>query len=410
MLSRKKDKIINDPIYGFVQIEKGIILDLIEHPFFQRLRRISQLGLSYLVYPGAYHTRFHHTIGCFFLMNKAIDQIRKKGHKITGKEAEAVCIAILLHDIGHGPFSHTLEKSIVNHINHEMLSLLFMEELNRQFKGKLTLAIQIFKDEYKKRFLHQLVSSQLDMDRLDYLKRDSFYSGVQEGVIGTERIINMLNVIDDNLVIEEKGIYSIEKFLIARRLMYWQVYLHKTVLSAENTLIKTLKRAKELIKEGKEVFATPPLFFFLKNNFTKKDFENNEYLLQQFARLDDHDIYTCLKQWMDHEDIVLSKLSNMIINRKLLKVKIQKKPFSQKAISDKKTAVMQKLDLSRNLTDYFVFSGKISNKAYSYEKAKINILLKDGSIKELKDASDQTLSQMLSKRINKFSLCYLNIK
>ena len=410
MLSRKKDKIINDPIYGFVQIEKGIILDLIEHPFFQRLRRISQLGLSYLVYPGAYHTRFHHTIGCFFLMNKAIDQIRKKGHKITGKEAEAVCIAILLHDIGHGPFSHTLEKSIVNHINHEMLSLLFMEELNRQFKGKLTLAIQIFKDEYKKRFLHQLVSSQLDMDRLDYLKRDSFYSGVQEGVIGTERIINMLNVIDDNLVIEEKGIYSIEKFLIARRLMYWQVYLHKTVLSAENTLIKTLKRAKELIKEGKEVFATPPLFLFLKNNFTKKDFENNEYLLQQFARLDDHDIYTCLKQWMDHEDIVLSKLSNMIINRKLLKVKIQKKPFSQKAISDKKTAVMQKLDLSRNLTDYFVFSGKISNKAYSYEKAKINILLKDGSIKELKDASDQTLSQMLSKRINKFSLCYLNIK
>ena len=410
MLSRKKDKIINDPIYGFVQIEKGIFLDLIEHPFFQRLRRISQLGLSYLVYPGAYHTRFHHAIGCFFLMNKAIDQIRKKGHKITVKEAEAVCIAILLHDIGHGPFSHTLEKSIVNHINHEMLSLLFMEELNRQFKGKLTLAIQIFKDKYKKRFLHQLVSSQLDMDRLDYLKRDSFYSGVQEGVIGTERIINMLNVVDDNLVIEEKGIYSIEKFLIARRLMYWQVYLHKTVLSAENTLIKTLKRAKELIKERKDIFTTPPLLFFLKNNFTKKDFENNEHLLQQFARLDDHDIYTCLKQWMNHEDIVLSKLSNMIINRKLLKVKIQKKPFSQKAIEDKKTAVMKKLNLSRNLTDYFVFSGKISNKAYSYEKAKINILLKDGSIKELKDASDQTLNKMLSKRVNKFSLCYLNIK
>ena len=285
-----------------------------------------------------------------------------------------------------------------------------MEELNREFKGKLSLAIQIFKDKYKKRFLHQLVSSQLDMDRLDYLKRDSFYSGVQEGVIGTERIINMLNVVNDNLVIEEKGIYSIEKFLIARRLMYWQVYLHKTVLSAENTLIKTLKRAKELIKERKDIFTTPPLLFFLKNNFTKKDFENNEHLLQQFARLDDHDIYTCLKQWMNHKDIVLSRLSNMIINRKLLKVKIQKKPFSQKAIEDKKTAVMKKLNLSRNLTDYFVFSGKISNKAYSYEKAKINILLKDGSIKELKDASDQTLNQMLSKRVNKFSLCYLNIK
>ena len=285
-----------------------------------------------------------------------------------------------------------------------------MEELNRQFKGKLSLAIQIFKNKYKKRFLHQLVSSQLDMDRLDYLKRDSFYSGVQEGVIGTERIINMLNVVDDNLVIEEKGIYSIEKFLIARRLMYWQVYLHKTVLSAENTLIKTLKRAKELIKERKDIFTTPPLLFFLKNNFTKKDFENNKHLLQQFARLDDHDIYICLKQWMNHKDIVLSRLSNMIINRKLLKVKIQKKPFSQKAIEDKKTAVMKKLNLSRNLTDYFVFSGKISTKAYSYEKAKINILLKDGSIKELKDASDQTLNKMLSKRVNKFSLCYLNIK
>ena len=285
-----------------------------------------------------------------------------------------------------------------------------MEELNRQFKGKLTLAIQIFKDEYKKKFLHQLVSSQLDMDRLDYLKRDSFYSGVQEGVIGTERIINMLNVVDDNLVIEEKGIYSIEKFLIARRLMYWQVYLHKTVLSAENTLIKTLKRAKELIEERKEIFATPALLFFLKNNFTKKDFENNTQLLQQFAKLDDHDIYACLKQWMNHEDIVLSKLSNMIINRKLLKVKIQNTPFSQKAIEDKKTAVMQKLHLHRNLVDYFVFSDKISNSAYSYEKAKINILLKDGSIKELKDASDQTLNQMLSKSVNKFFLFYLNIK
>ena len=409
MSSLKKDKIINDPIYGFVQIEKGIIFNLIEHPFFQRLRRISQLGLSYLVYPGANHSRFHHAIGCVFLMNKAIDQIRKKGHKISDKEAEAVCIAILLHDIGHGPFSHTLEKNIVN-INHESLSLFFMQELNEQFGGKLSLAIQIFKDEYKKKFLHQLVSSQLDMDRLDYLKRDSFYSGVQEGVIGTERIINMLNVVDDYLVIEEKGIYSIEKFLIARRLMYWQVYLHKTVLSAENTLIKILKRARELIKEKKEIFATSALLSFLKNNFTKKDFENNAQLLQQFAKLDDHDIYACLKQWMNHEDIVLSKLSNMIINRKLLKVKIQNKPFSQKAIADKKTAVMQKLNLHKNLADYFVFSDKISNSAYSYEKAKINILLKDENIKELKDASDKTLNQMLSKKVNKFFLCYVNIK
>ena len=405
----KKDKIINDPIYGFVQIEKGIIFNLIEHPFFQRLRRISQLGLSYLVYPGANHSRFHHAIGCVFLMNKAIDQIRKKGHKISDKEAEAVCIAILLHDIGHGPFSHTLEKNIVN-INHESLSLFFMQELNEQFGGKLSLAIQIFKDEYKKKFLHQLVSSQLDMDRLDYLKRDSFYSGVQEGVIGTERIINMLNVVDDHLVIEEKGIYSIEKFLIARRLMYWQVYLHKTVLSAENTLIKTVNRAKELILEGKEVFATPALLFFLENKFRKKDFENNPKLLHQFAKLDDHDILSSLKQWTTDDDNVLALLSNMIINRKLLKVKIQQKPFSQQEISKHKKEVMKRLKITEEKADFFVFSEKVSNSAYSYEKAKINILMKDGSIKELKDASDQLLNEMISKKVNKFFLCYPDIK
>tara|TARA_B100000809_G_scaffold18124_1_gene16021 strand:+ start:753 stop:1988 length:1236 start_codon:yes stop_codon:yes gene_type:complete len=405
----KKDKIINDPIYGFVQIEKGIIFNLIEHPFFQRLRRISQLGLSYLVYPGANHSRFHHAIGCVFLMNKAIDQIRKKGHKISDKEAEAVCIAILLHDIGHGPFSHTLEKNIVN-INHESLSLFFMQELNEQFGGKLSLAIQIFKDEYKKKFLHQLVSSQLDMDRLDYLKRDSFYSGVQEGVIGTERIINMLNVVDDHLVIEEKGIYSIEKFLIARRLMYWQVYLHKTVLSAENTLIKTVNRAKELILEGKEVFATPALLFFLENKFRKKDFENNPKLLHQFAKLDDHDILSSLKQWTTDDDNVLALLSNMIINRKLLKVKIQQKPFSQQEISKHKKEVMKRLKITEEKADFFVFSEKVSNSAYSYEKAKINILMKDGSIKELKDASDQLLNKMISKKVNKFFLCYPDMK
>jgi len=405
MLSRKKDKIINDPIYGFVHLEKGIILDLIEHPFFQRLRRISQLGLSYLVYPGAYHTRFHHAIGCVFLMNKAIDQLRKKGQKITGKEAEAVCIAILLHDIGHGPFSHALEKSIVNNINHEIISLLFMEELNKEFGGKLSLAIQIFKDEYKKKFLHQLVSSQLDMDRLDYLKRDSFYSGVQEGVIGTERIINMLNVEEDELVIEEKGIYSIEKFLIARRIMYWQVYLHKTVLSAENTLIKILQRAKELIAKGENIFTTPTLLYFLRNKFSVEDFENNPEILHQFAQLDDHDIYTALKQWAKHEDFVLSTLSNSIINRKLLKVKIQNKAFSRKTITDVKIEVMQKLNLRKSEVDFFVFSDKVSNSAYNFEKSKINILMKDGSIKEIKDASDQLLNSV-RKKVNKFFLCF----
>jgi len=264
MLSRKKDKIINDPIYGFVNLENGIITDLIDHPFFQRLRKIAQLGLSHLVYPGAHHSRFHHAIGCLHLMNKAITQFKNKGHLITDEEAEALKIAILLHDIGHGPFSHALEHSIASNISHEHLSYLFMQNLNAQFNGKLSLAIEIFNNKHPKKFLHQLVSSQLDMDRLDYLKRDSFFSGVTEGNIGTERIINMLNIVDDKLVVEEKGIYSIEKFLIARRLMYWQVYLHKTVVSAENMLIKVLKRAKYLMMNNKEIFTTPSLALFLK--------------------------------------------------------------------------------------------------------------------------------------------------
>ena len=404
---KKEAKIINDPIYGFVQIDKGIIYNLIEHPFFQRLRRISQLGLAYLVYPGAYHTRFHHALGCLFLMNRSIEQIRKKGHIITNKEAEAVKIAILLHDIGHGPFSHALEKSIVSHIKHEKISLLYMQELNRQYKGKLSLAIKIFRNKYKKKFLHQLVSSQLDMDRLDYLNRDSFYSGVQEGVIGTERIINMLNIVDDNLVIEEKGTYSIEKFLIARRLMYWQVYLHKTVLSAENTLIKVLKRAKELINEKKYIFTTPALLFFLENNITKNKLEEDNSLLRKFAELDDHDIYTCLKQWINNKDIVISKLSDSIVNRRLLKVKISNKPFSKKLILEKKKSIMRNFGININLADYFVFSDKISNRAYFNGKSDINILLKDGSIRKLRYSSDLNLGQVLSKKIDKFFLCFL---
>lgn len=409
MSGLNKDKIINDPIYGFVKVEKGIIHELVEHPFFQRLRRISQLGLSYLVYPGAHHSRFHHAIGCVFLMNKAIDQLRKKGHKISQKEAEAVCIAILLHDIGHGPFSHTLEKSFIA-INHESLSLLFMQTLNEQFNGKLSLAIQIFKNEYKKKFLYQLVSGQLDMDRLDYLKRDSFYSGVQEGVIGTERIINMLDVVDDNLVVEEKGIYSIEKFLIARRLMYWQVYLHKTVLSAEHTLIKIMQRAKELIKKGEEVHASEPLFFFLKIKAAKIDFDKNAELLNQFALLDDYDIISALKQWCNHKDYVLSSLSKMIIERELLKIKIQNKVFSKKEIIDTKTKVMKSFNVNADDVNYLVFSDKVSNSAYNYEKAKINILMKDGGIKEIKDASNQLSNGIIAKKVNKFFLCYPNLK
>ena len=330
MISHNKDKIINDPIYGFITLNSGILTNLIDHHYFQRLRRISQLGLSYLVYPGANHSRFHHAIGCMHLMKKAIHQIRRKGHNITNKEAEGLKIAILLHDIGHGPFSHALENSIVSGLSHEDLSILFMKRLNKEFNGKLSLAIKIFNNTYPKKFLHQLVSSQLDMDRLDYLKRDSFFSGVTEGNIGSERIINMLNIVNDELVVEEKGIYSIEKFLIARRLMYWQVYLHKTVISAENMLIKVLKRVKFLIANKDTVYTTTDLEIFLRNNFSKKDIENNPNLLDSFSELDDYDIYTCLKQWKNCHDFVLSNLSRRIIYRKLLKIKIVNEPILEK--------------------------------------------------------------------------------
>ena len=308
MFSRKKDKIINDPIYGFITIDEGIITDLINHPYFQRLRRISQLGLSYLVYPGANHSRYNHALGCMHLMTKAILQIRKKGHSITEIESEALKIAILLHDIGHGPFSHALENSFVKDVKHEEMSLMYMQKLNDEFNGKLSLAIKIFKNTYSKKFLHQLVSSQLDMDRLDYLKRDSFFSGVTEGNIGTERIINMLDVRNGKLVVEEKGIYSIEKFLFARRLMYWQVYLHKTVVSAEQMLINLLHRVKYLLQSDKKIFVTPSLKLFLKNNLTKADFIENKNLIKMFSELDDFDIYTCLKYWKNSDDFVVSNL------------------------------------------------------------------------------------------------------
>lgn len=408
MQNRKKDKIINDPIYGFVKLDKGIITDLIDHPYFQRLRKISQLGLSYLVYPGAHHTRFHHAIGCMYLMNKAITQIRNKGHEITEEEAEALKIAILLHDIGHGPFSHALEHSIASNISHEHLSILFMQRLNEQFNGKLSLAIKIFKGEYPKHFLHQLVSSQLDMDRLDYLKRDSFFSGVTEGNVGTDRIINMLDVVNDNLVVEEKGIYSIEKFLIARRLMYWQVYLHKTVISAENMLIKVLHRAKELISKGEELYATPSLSVFLNKNYTLEDFQKNPNLLDEFSQLDDFDIYASLKYWQNSSDFVLSKLSEMIINRNLLKIKIQNTQFSSKEIESKQLDIQKKFNLNKEETSYFIFSDKVSNSTYNIEKANINILMKNGLIVDITSASDQFDISALNKKVKKYFICYPN--
>ena len=409
MQETKKNKIINDPIYGFITLERGIVFDLIEHPFFQRLRRITQLGLSYLVYPGAYHTRFHHALGCMFLMEKAILQIRNKGHEISFEEEEALKIAILLHDIGHGPFSHALENSIANNISHEDLSKLFMEKLNNEFDGKLSLAIQIFNNKHSKKFLHQLVSSQLDMDRLDYLKRDSFFTGVTEGNIGTERIINMLDVVNDHLVIEEKGIYSIEKFLIARRFMYWQVYLHKTVVSAENTLIKILKRAKQLIQNGEDIFSSSSLKIFLKNNYTIDHFKKNDVILETFSKLDDHDIYSCIKEWSNHDDFILSSLSIRILNRKPLKIKTQNEKFLEKEINKLKQKVSEKYNISIDDTNYLVFTGKVSNNAYQYHKTHINILMKNGEIKDITDASDQFNIDALSKTVNKYFLCYPKI-
>jgi HD superfamily phosphohydrolase len=410
MQNRKKDKIINDPIYGFVKLDKGIITDLIDHPYFQRLRKISQLGLSYLVYPGAHHTRFHHAIGCMYLMDKAITQIQNKGHEITTDEAEALKIAILLHDIGHGPFSHALEHSIASNISHEHLSFLFMQRLNEQFDGKLSLAIEIFKDNHPKKFLHQLVSSQLDMDRLDYLKRDSFFSGVTEGNIGSDRIINMLDVVNDNLVVEEKGIYSIEKFLIARRLMYWQVYLHKTVVSAENMLIKVLQRAKELINKKQAIYASPSLAVFLNNNYTLTDFNTNPQLLNEFAELDDFDIYSSLKYWKNNPDFVLSSLSEMILNRKLLKIKVQNTEFSAAEIENETTKIQTQFNISKQEAEYFVFSDKVSNSTYNIEKANINIFMKNGDVIDITSASDQFNIDALNKTINKYFLCYPKLK
>tara|TARA_X000000368_G_scaffold264412_1_gene209355 strand:- start:943 stop:2199 length:1257 start_codon:yes stop_codon:yes gene_type:complete len=406
MISCKKDKIINDPIYGFITLEGGIITNLINHPYFQRMRRISQLGLSYLVYPGANHSRFHHALGCMHLVTKAVHQIRKKGHSISEKEAEALKIAILLHDIGHGPFSHALEDSIAIGLSHEDLSILFMKELNKEFNGKLSQAIEIFNNTHHKKFLHQLVSSQLDMDRLDYLKRDSFFSGVAEGNIGTERIINMLDVINDELVVEEKGIYSIEKFLIARRLMYWQVYLHKTVVSAENMLIKILKRAKSLITNDVNIFTTPSLKIFLRNNFTKEDFEKDPKLLANFSELDDFDIYTCLKYWKDCDDFVLSSLSRRIINREILKIKIVKEPIQEQEKDYLIDLFCKKHNCSKEEAGFFVFSYRVSNNTYNIEKSNINILMKNGDVIDIATASDQFNIEFLNKTVNKYFLCY----
>ncbi|MBB3122916.1 hypothetical protein FHS04_000404 [Mesoflavibacter sabulilitoris] len=399
-----KLKILNDPIYGFITIPNSTIFDLIEHKYFQRLRRISQMGLSYLVYPGAHHTRFHHAIGCMHLMQKAVQVLRFKGVKIYKEEEEALYIAILLHDIGHGPFSHAMEHSIVNGVSHEEISVLFMQKLNEEFNGDLTLAIKIFKGDYHRKFMLQLISSQIDMDRADYLKRDSFYTGVSEGNINSERIITMLNVKDDELVIEHKGIYSVEKFLVARRLMYWQVYLHKTSLVAEQLVIRVLKRAKELSRQGVKLEASKPLQFFLKNEITLNEFDDN--CLDTFAKLDDYDIISAMKSWQHHEDFVLSNLCEMIIDRQLLKVKIKKKPIKEDILSTHLKSLMDKYNITEDEAKYFVFKGEISNQAYTRSKQNIKILYKSGKVDDVVKASDQLNLKALSKKVTKHYICY----
>lgn len=406
-MNYNKRKIINDPVLGFITIPTEFLYDLIQHPYMQRLNRIKQLGLASFVYPGTQHTRFQHSIGAMHLMNETINQLRFKNIDITDEEAEAVLAAILLHDIGHGPFSHALEHSIVKNIHHETLSLLLIEKINDETNGKLDLAIAIFNNNYRKKFLHQLVSSQLDMDRLDYLVRDSFYSGVAEGTVGAARIIKMLNVKDDCLVVEAKGIYSIENFLIARRLMYWQVYLHKTAVAAECMLVNILKRAKELSQNNTPLFATPALQYFLTKTVTIDVFETSPTALSNFVLLDDSDVISALKVWASHPDIVLSTLSQHFINRKLFKVKTSNKKFS----SAEKVALLKiyqkKYAINNVDAKYFLHEIGLTNDTYNSSHGNVKILYNDGSVKDISNASDILNTSILSKNITKHFLCFL---
>ena len=406
-MSYLKNKIINDPIYGFIHIPFDIIWDLIEHPYFQRLRRISQLGLSSLVYPGANHHRFHHAIGAMHLMNKAIETLISKGHTITQEEHESSLIAILLHDIGHGPFSHALENSIVHKLSHEQISMIFMNKLNEEFNGKLSTAITIFQKKYKKKFLYQLISSQLDVDRLDYLNRDSFYSGVNEGIINSERIIAMLNIKNNELVIDEKGLYSIEKFIIARKLMYWQVYLHKTVLSAEHTLMKVLKRAKYLAKHGYQIYTTPAFKVFLyESNKIDEVFFNQKKMLDKFALLDDYDILTCIKNWQYENDQVLSILSKTIINRKLFKIKSVQKNEMELELKKIQSQAYRRIGIKENDVDYLVFPISIQNETYNFIANEIKFLTKDNTLVNLSEMKKEFSINTQNSSIIKHYICY----
>lgn len=399
-----KLKIFNDPIYGFITIPSELIYDLIQHPYFQRLRRISQMGLSYLVYPGAHHTRFHHALGCMHLMQKAVEVLRFKNTEISDDEEQALYIAILLHDIGHGPFSHAMENSIVEGVHHEQISLLFMNRLNDEFGGKLSLAIQIFKGEYHRHFMLQLISSQLDMDRMDYLKRDSFFTGVAEGNINSDRLIQMMSVVNDVLVIEEKGIYSVEKFLMARRLMYWQAYLHKTSLVAELMLMKVLKRAKELASNGVQLSCSEPLLFFICNKVQTETFDSAT--LEKFARLDDVDIQSAIKAWQYHDDEILNSHCRRLINRDLLKIKVSSEKFSKEEMQQLLDKFSALHNISEEEAKYFIFKGKIKNQAYSKDVEPIHILKKDKTIEDVIEASDQLNLKALSKPVTKYYICF----
>jgi uncharacterized protein len=401
-----KKKIINDPIYGFINIETDLIYDIIEHPFFQRLRRIRQLGLTDLVYPGALHTRFHHALGAMHLMGQALINLRLKGHEISDKEYESAQIAILLHDIGHGPFSHALEFTLLKDIHHEALSLTIMEALNKEFNGALETALTMFKDTYKRKFFHQLISSQLDIDRLDYLKRDGFYTGVSEGTIGSDRIIKLFNIVEDKLVLDEKGIYSIEHFLIARRVMYWQVYLHKTTVSAESMLIQTIKRAQDLAKAGDtSIFTGTGLDFFLKNQLSSKNIKSNKPFLNAFLSIDDYDVWVSIKKWRNHPDFVLSYLSKGILNRQLFKISISTKAFDKNRLDGMTFDISKRLTIEKELTHYFLIKGVINNEAYMSGSEKINILRKGGKIEDIAEASDLPNIKAMSKIVKKHYLC-----
>jgi uncharacterized protein len=400
-----KRKIFNDPVYGFVTVPSDLIYDLIEHPYFQRLRRIKQLGMAEYVYPGALHTRFHHALGAMHLMGQALQTLQSKGHLLMDVEVEAAQIAILLHDIGHGPFSHVLEYTILNGVHHEHISQLLMESLNDQFGGQLSLAIEMFNGTYHREFFHQLISSQLDMDRMDYLNRDCFFTGVAEGTIGVDRIIKMLNVVDNQLVVEEKGLLSVENFLNARRLMYWQVYLHKTSICAETMLISIIQRARDLIQQGEDIFSTPAFRKFLENQVSLEQFNNQSEYLEAFTQLDDYDIWACIKMWLNHDDVILHRLCEDLLNRNLFKIQLSDTSFDESIINKFKQNLLEN-GINHNDLSYFIVNDSVSNKGYVSGDANINILTKSRGVIDIAEASDLPTIKALSNIVKKYYVCW----